>query len=457
MQQLMKFIRYILPSPFTIGVILTLCTFLLALCFQSDVETSSFDYTILLAGYWKDGFWELLSFAMQMVIMLLLGHVIALSKPSNTFIQWLIGFIKNGATAAFVICFFTIAVSLFNWGLGLIFGAIMARKVGEKLSLENKTFNYGLLGAAGYSGLMVWHGGLSGSAPLKVADAGHFLEKTIGIISMDQTVFSSMNIVASILLLIVLPSLLYLIGKRSKSGNFDSLSELSKDSEEVNTEEELIDLEKITGAEKLDYWKFPAYIFGGIVVAISFGVLWSSLNEGTGISFINTNYINFLLFGVAIILHGSFHRFLIASTHAVGDTLGIILQFPIYAGIMGIMKYSGLTGQIALFFIEIANTESLPLLTLISSGMVNLFVPSGGGQWAVQGEIVVESARNLNVPVAKNIMALAYGDQLTNMLQPFWALPLLGITKLKAKDIFPYTFILFLTGFLIFTAILILF
>ena len=109
------------------------------------------------------------------------------------------------------------------------------------------------------------------------------------------------------------------------------------------------------------------------------------------------------------------------------------------------------------FFVSISNETTFPVFTFISAGIVNFFVPSGGGQWAIQGPLIVKAATELNIPLSKAIMALAYGDQLTNMVQPFWALPLLGITQLKAKQLLPYTFILLVVGAVVFSIGLLLF
>ena len=152
------------------------------------------------------------------------------------------------------------------------------------------------------------------------------------------------------------------------------------------------------------------------------------------------------MLGLALVLHGSFSSFLNALEEAIKGVGGILIQFPLYFGIMGIMRDSGMVVQISDFFVSIATARTLPLFTFFSAGLVNIFVPSGGGQWAIQGPIVVESALKLGVPLPKAIMALAYGDQITNMLQPFWALPLLGITKLKAREILPYTLMLMVIG-----------
>jgi short-chain fatty acids transporter len=146
-----------------------------------------------------------------------------------------------------------------------------------------------------------------------------------------------------------------------------------------------------------------------------------------------------------------------ASEQAITGSTGILIQFPLYAGIMGIMKYTGLLEVFAHFFIDNSTAQSFPFFAYLSSAVVNVLVPSGGGQWQVQGPILVEAAQHLGVSMPKTVMALVYGDQITNMLQPFWALPLLGITRLKAKDILPYSMLFMLVGGALFLTILYLF
>ena len=198
-----EFIKKILPAPFTIAVILSFITFILALFTQSTEDSNSF-FKVL--EFWEKGLWDnqLMVFAMQMMLMLVLGHALALSAPLEKIINKTTSFCSNTANAAAIITFFTLLVSLFNWGLGLIFGAIFARKVGEHATKNNIKLNYPLIGAAGYSGLMVWHGGISGSAPIKIAEKGHFLEEKMGVISQSETVFSSMNLTITFFLLLIL-------------------------------------------------------------------------------------------------------------------------------------------------------------------------------------------------------------------------------------------------------------
>ena len=432
-----KLFKSVLPTPFTIAVLLTFFTFILAFFItQSKVEENHF---LQLLSFWEQGVWHspLLVFALQMMLMLVLGHTLALSKPISNLISKGTKYCNNTANAAAIITFFTLLVSFFNWGLGLISGAIFTRKVGEHASAKGIKLNYPLIGASGYSGLMVWHGGISGSAPIKIAEEGHFLADKIGVISQAETVFSTMNISISIVLLIVLPFLMYYLGKKN-NGTIIL----------IEAEEKMNEVE-ISGAEKLDHSKILAWIFGGVILFYAFYKAFI-LPDTISLKVINPNYINLVLLGLTIVMHKSFFSFLKAIDNAISGASGILIQFPLYFGIMGIMNHSGMVQIMSDFFVNISNETTFPIFTFISAGIVNVFVPSGGGQWAVQGPIIVDAATQLGVSIPKSVMALAYGDQLTNMLQPFWALPLLGITGLKAKEILPYTLILLLVGVVIF-------
>lgn len=182
-----KAFRALIPSPFTIAVLLTVLTFFLAF-FLTESELSSGERMFELLGFWEAGLWNqpLMVFAMQMMLMLVLGHTLALTKPVDKLISGATQYCTNTARAAFVVTLLTVIVALFNWGLGLIFGAILARKVGDFAAEKRLDINYPLIGAAGYSGLMVWHGGISGSAPIKVAESGHLKGLMEGIVKIGR-------------------------------------------------------------------------------------------------------------------------------------------------------------------------------------------------------------------------------------------------------------------------------
>lgn len=445
-----------LPSPFTIAILLTLVTLLLALGFTKPEDVSVGGYFVTIVQFWEEGVWTngLLVFAYQMMLILVLGHVLVLSKPISSLILKVTNYCTNTASSAAIVSSVTMVVAFFNWGLGLVFGALLARKVAEHAQKSGIKLNYPIIGAAGYTGLMVWHGGISGSAPIKINESGHLksimntvsskeiLTQIPEVINYSQTVFSWWNLIIFFVVLIAVSTTFYFLGKKAVPTN-------------INLPEYVMNVEDkpITRAEKLDNSKLLAFIFG-ILILITFSYRYL---EDLKVLKITPNLINFFMLGLGILLHGSFTKFTNAVKESIGDISGILIQFPLYFGIMGIMKSTGMVALISSFFVSIASAETLPIFTFFSAGLVNIFVPSGGGQWVVQGPIVVESALQLGVPLPKAIMALAYGDQITNMLQPFWALPLLGITKLKAKEILPYTLIAMFVGTIVYVLGLIIF
>ena len=445
----MKTTRYIeivfkklIPAPFTLAVLLSFLTILIAVFFTDETKEASI---VDILQYWQEGMWDpaLLVFAVQMMLILVLGHVLVLSRPVSWLTGKLTSMVNGNSSAVILVSVSTMLVAFFNWGLGLIFGAIMARKVGEAARDRGFEINYPLIGAAGYVGLMVWHGGISGSAPLKVAENGHITGLFSGgannpiisdlpsLIPTDTTIFASWNLVLFGILLITIPLLLWIIGKNTEATTIDL-------PQERKTKKNAI----IDGAERLDNSKVLKFIFGSLLLAAFFASYYTDLLSAR----LTPNMLNFFMLALCILLHRSFVSFLNALDQAIGGAAAILIQFPLYFGIMGIMKETGLVGDIAGFFTSIATENTLPVFTFFSAGIVNIFVPSGGGQWAIQGPIVLESALKLGIPLNKAVMAFAYGDQITNMLQPFWALPLLAITKLKAREILPYTLIMMLLG-----------
>ncbi len=452
-------LRAVLPSPFAIAVVLTVVTFLLAFFF-TGAELDAGPRAVALLGHWEQGLWSppLLVFTVQMMLILVLGHVIALSRPVARFIELALFTCRDTASSAATVALATLVVSFFNWGLGVVFGAILARRVAEHAVRKNFGLNYGLIGAAGYTGMMVWHGGISGSAPIKVAESGHLRSLMSGLlpdeslallpdhIGFDATVFAGPNLITSAVLLIAIPLVLWLIGRSDRS----AVPQLPPSTLVHNAPEP-----PAHGAERLDRSPIAAWLFGGFILIY---IAWRSFSSfgSEGFAFITPDRINLLLLGLGIVLHGSFSRFLSAVDEAIHAAAGILVQFPLYFGIMGIMRGSGMVLLFSEALIGSATVASFPLLTFLSAAVVNIFVPSGGGQWAVQGPIIVQAAQGLGVALPKSIMALAYGDQLTNMLQPFWALPLLGITGLKAKDILPYALVVMAVGAVVFSVALLL-
>ncbi|WP_339648048.1 TIGR00366 family protein [uncultured Salegentibacter sp.] len=437
--------KKLIPAPFTLAVLLTLITLFVAFFFTGETNTNS---AIQILDFWQTGMWDpaLIVFMVQMMLILVLGHILVLSKPVSWLTSQLTKIVTGNASAVIIVSVSTMLVAFFNWGLGLIFGAIMARKVAEAASNRGFKINYPLIGAAGYVGLMVWHGGMSGSAPLKAAEEGHlaslfpgaggeFLSQLPNSLPTTSTIFSSWNLLIFGTLLVLIPLTLYLLSRISGTKTVKIEAKMKTDH-----------IAKITGAEKLDHSKSLRLIFGFLLLVAFFASYSDEISAGN----LTPNMLNFLMLCLCILLHESFASFLKALEEAIGGAAAILIQFPLYFGIMGIMRETGLVSDISGVFVSIATDVSLPVYSFFSAGLVNIFVPSGGGQWAVQGPIILESALRLGVPLNKAVMALAYGDQITNMLQPFWALPLLAITKLKAREILPYTLVMMLVGSLVY-------
>jgi short-chain fatty acids transporter len=443
-------VRRVLPSPLSIALILTALSFL-GVWSLSWTQSGDFDVGKSVS-WWVEGLWNtnLLVFAMQMMLMLVLGHTLARTSTVKKIIDWAVSKCNNTAEAALLVSLFSLIVGLFNWGLGLIFGAIFARKVAESFSRTGRPINYGLIGAAGYSALMIWHGGISGSALIKVAESGYLVEmmksslQEVDIsripdqVALASTVFSYGNIVVSLFILILVPSTLYLVGKKAKSSVL-ILKEI---------EEPRVVSDSLIGAEKVDHSLWIGKLVGIILLTVCMYLMF--FLESEPLNFFTPNNINLLLLALCFLMHDNLIVFQETVEEAMGGAASILIQFPIYFGIMGLISNSGLVAILSDYFISISSLDTYPVLAFLSAGLVNLFVPSGGGQWVIQGPILMEAALQFNVPLEKALLAFAYGDEITNMLQPFWAVPLLGITKLTARDILPFTLIMFLVGFLVY-------
>jgi short-chain fatty acids transporter len=420
--------RY-LPDPFLFVVILTFIVLVLGLIFTDSSVMN-------MVQYWGDGFWSLLAFSMQMVLVLVTGYVLACSPVFKKGLGALASTAKSPAQAIIIVTVVSIIASWINWGFGLVIGALFAKELAKKV----KNVDYRLLIASAYSGFIVWHGGFSGSIPLTIATEGHFSQDLIGIIPTGETIFAAFNVTIVLALFIILPILNRLMmPSQSETVTVDA-SILEEDLKETETTPSQND----TPADRLE----NSYIVSLITAVLGIAFLvYYFVNNGFAL---NLNIVNFLFLFLGILFHGTPRRFLEAVLNAVKGASGIIIQFPFYAGIMGMMTASGLAAVMSEGFVNISNEFTFPFFTFISAGIVNFFVPSGGGQWAVQAPVMLDAAQTLGVSTAKTAMAVAWGDAWTNLIQPFWALPALAIAGLKAKDIMGFcTITLVVSGIVI--------
>ncbi len=431
----MKKFRFIIPDPLFLALGLTGITLILAYFFGTQVRSGLPGIADVLV-YWTEGFWELLAFSMQMVLILLLGYMLALSPLLDRLSSRLSTLSRRPVRGTVILTLIAIVFGWLNWGLALVFGAILVKKIAEQATPSKQAINYPLLGASAYICMMVWHGGLSGSAPLSVADAGHFLIAKTGIIPLRETLFSPMNLAVTAALLVFIPLASGVFARKNRGA--------------VPMAHPVLFTDPVENTPSRRSRILPVF---GILLLAGFFIYTFTRNDST----LGLNQVNIILFALVLMAFPNSDALGKAAAKAVQSTTGIIIQFPLYAGIMGIMKYSGLLVVITNWFVSVSTPQSLPLFSFLSAALVNLFVPSGGGQWAVQGPVLMEAAGLLGVDYAKEVMALAYGDQLSNMLQPFWALPLLGITGLKAGQILKYSLPFMIIGTVIFALALLLF
>lgn len=406
---------------------LTLLVFLLGIILTDSTPLE-------MATYWGDGFWGLLSFTMQMVVVLLAGHVLASSPLFKKILSSLARIAKSPGSAILLVSVVSLIGCWINWGFGLVIGALFAKEIAKQV----KNVDYRLLIASAYSGFIIWHGGLAGSIPLSIATEGHPFADIMGVIPTTETLFTRYNLIIVIALFISVP----LLNRWMMPSKEDTLSiDPSLLEEEVVIEKST---EKPTPAARLE----RSYLLTGLIGLLGLVYLINHfITKGFDL---NLNIVNLIFVVLGIICHGTPKNFLLAVKNAASTVGDIVIQFPFYAGIMGMMVASGLAGVVSEAFISISNEHTFYLFTFYAAGIVNFFIPSGGGQWTVQAPIMLEAASALDLDYAKTAMAIAWGDAWTNMIQPFWALPALAIAGLKAKDIMGYcVFVLLLSGVII--------
>lgn len=420
---LVRLVDRYLPDPYIFVLILSLVAAVAAMAVEGQSPAAVMDM-------WGKGFWGLLTFSMQMLLVLVTGFMLASTPLVKGILDKLAALARSPGQAILLVTYVSLVASWINWGFGLVVGALFAKALARRIQVH-----YPLLIASAYGGFVVWHGGLAGSIPLTIATPGHFTESQIGVIGTGDTIFAFFNLAIVAALFIVVPVINRLMLPPQEESVFAD--------PKVIQEPEVADVTPTRPAEHLENSRVLAWLvgFSGVAYAVSY------FSQGGGL---NLNIVNFMFLFLAIVLHQTPRRLLISLNEAIKGGAGIVIQFPFYAGIMAIMTDSGLAATISNGFASIASADTLPFWSFISAGVVNIFVPSGGGQWAVQAPVMLPAAEALGADVPRVAMAVAWGDAWTNLLQPFWALPVLAIAGLKAKDIMGYCLMLLIvTGVII--------
>jgi short-chain fatty acids transporter len=428
------FERY-MPDPFVLAIGLTALTAVLALLIAPNGSPT------MIVTTWYGGIFAILGFAFQMILILATGHALAHAPVVARLLRRLVSMARTPNQAVVLTFLVAAAASLLNWGFGLVIGAILAREVARQVRVD-----FGWLVAAAYSGFAVWASGISSSIALTQATHGNALnivEKITGqLLPLSDTVFATFNWLPTLLIVVIMP--IVFIAIRPADADVTAFVP------EPEAPPAAPDLSNSI-ARRMDRSPIGSLFLLAAGLAVVF-VLWL---QGTLAFDVNMIILIFLIGGIA--LHGTPIAYGEAMRNAAKQTGGMMLQYPFYGGIMGIMSGTGLADTISKAFVVISSAHTLPFWSYVCSLIITFFVPSGGGHWAVQGPFVVPAAATLHASMAGSSMAVAMGEQVANMLQPFWALPVVAMAGIGIQRVMGYTVVTFVvTGLIYAIALLVL-
>lgn len=428
------FIRW-MPDAFAVAILLTLLTVALAVLVAGHPLGASIES-------WGDGFWNLLTFTNQISLTLLFGYAFANTPPVRRGLLRIAGLVTSAPMAYALASFITGVLALFSWGLSLVGAGIMARAVGEACQRKGIRVHYPLLVASSFSGFVIWHQGITSSVGLAIATPGNFLEDQIGLIPTSETLFTAWNVGVALFVLFSLPLVM-----ASLRPDDASVEEMDLPPEEAPVEAP-VEGTPARRFERSPLVSLPIVVMGAFFLAVHFFVRDRGLE---------LNILNFAFLIAGIALAGSALKY--AEVIADGGRVAapFLLQYPFYAGIAALMADSGLARMVVEFFASISAPGTLPVFGFLAGGILNIFIPSGGGQWAVQGPIMMAAAQEVGADVPRVAMGVALGDQWTNLVQPLVLMPVLMIANIGAREIMGYTFVaLFWTGAVFSLALLLL-
>ena len=420
-----------LPDPFLFAVLLTIVTAVLALIFGLD---RSFSH---LLRDWVGGLFSLLEFALQMILILVTGYALANSRAVKAGLERIAALPRSPRSAVMITLAVSTVASWLQWGFGLVVAALLAREIAKRIRMD-----FGWLVAAAYTGFAVWASGPSSSIALALATGGskvNYPQQVTGqIIPLAQSIFTPFNLVPVLIILVAMP-LIYAAMEPAPSIT------VAADPEHLKQEDEATPpVQPRTFASVLENaWVLNVVLFlAGALFLVQF---WST--NGFHLD-INTVILIFLILG--LLLHWRPIAYAAAVNSAARVTGPLILQYPFYGGIMGIMSGTGLAVVMAKWFIGFSTAATLPFWSYVASIIISFFVPSGGGHWAIQGPFVVPAAAQLHASQAGTAMGVAMGEQVANMIQPFWALPIIAIAGIGIRRVMGFTVVSFFVTFVIY-------
>jgi len=427
------------PDAFVFALIATVVVFLAALAATPSTLLDVVDD-------WGRGFWDLIPFTMQMALVIITGHVLATSRPMGRLIRAVASWPTTPRGAVALVAFFAMASSWLNWGFSLVFSAVLAIEVARRV----KDVDYRALAASSFLGAgSIWAQGLSGSAALQMATPGA-LQPAIrdivaqggvvprGIIGFTHTIFLWQSLASVVVELVVVTAVMWLATPPSGRGKTAADLGVKLGPGEIGVSPKPRDIPP--GA-----WLEHSPILTWFVVAIGATYLVHYFMQADEpLNALNLNIVNLIFLLIGLLFHGTPARLIQAVQAATPAVWGVILQFPFYAGIAGIITTTHLNEKLANVFVNLSNGTTFPPLVALYSAILGVFVPSGGSKWVIEAPYVMAAAHSLKVHLGWVVASYDLGEALANLVQPFWMLPVLGMFQLRARDVMGYTFVVFL-------------
>ncbi|MBL9026585.1 MAG: short-chain fatty acid transporter [Myxococcales bacterium] len=401
---------------------------------------------------WGKGFWELLPFTLQMVLVVVTGYVLATAPAVYRGIAWLAKIPKSAHGAVAFVAFFSMASSWLNWGFSLMFSAMLAREIARRVT----SADYRSLAASSFLGLgSVWAQGLSGSAALQMTSPTAMtpaIREIVaqgdivpgGIIPLSDTIFLWQSLASVVIEVVLVTALVWFAAPRGSRARSAADLGIDLGTSPIETAS-LAEKEETSGAsgwgEAIERSRVLSY--GFVALSLTYLVVYFR-SAPTILGAVNLDTVNLTFLTAGVLLHGTPARLMRAVRDATPATWGIILQFPFYAGIASIISKTKLSASIAHAFTSISTPATYPALIAAYSAALGVFVPSGGSKWVIEAPYVMQAAHDHKVHLGWMVACYDLGEAVANLVQPFWMLPVLGLFKLKARDVMGFTFLVFI-------------
>ncbi len=376
-------------------------------------------------------FWVLIPFTMQMAMIIIGGYVVASTPAVYWFIRKVAQIPKNGKTAVAWIAFFSMVTSLISWGLSLIFSGLLVREMSRRI----EDLDYRAAGAAAYLGLgAVWALGLSSSAALMMATKSAIPPKLFeisGLIPLTQTLFIWGTFWTALVLIVLSILIAYYsapVASRAKTAKDYGLSF------------EPFDMSVEPRQKPGEWLEYSPLLICLVAALLVYYLIDLFRTSPTGaLAALDLNTYNLIFITVGMLLHWRPKRFLKAVAQAVPATGGVLIQFPFYAVIFGMIVGTGINEWLASLFYRVTTHGTYPLLVAVYSAVLGVFVPSGGSKWVIEAPYVLQAANMHGVNLGWVTQIYNAAEALPNLLNPFWMLPLLGLLHVKARDLVGYS------------------